>query len=471
MSTDKAKIANDCFKKATEAMAKENWGFAIEMLLTATRLQPDYLVYRQSLRGCEYRKYGDNKNGAGLGGKMKIMSIRSRIKKAKSKSEWAECDKAAEEGLTLYPWDAQLLADLGDACRAQDFMEIAIDSYKRAVLSVPENRDFRRTLGEMLEERGEYAAALEQWNNILKLDPLDSDARSKVTQLRASEVIDRGGYGGAKSTRQVIDVKSAYDEDLEQRLRSKEEKAGADGPGMSLEADLQREIRRDPANKDNYLKLADFYRREGRLDDAAEAFQKALEASGGDPNIRELLEDIELEKMKQNVEMARAKAAKNPEDKQSAENVQALRKEYLNREVEVLSARVERYPADMRLKFQLAQRYMKVPAYSKAIPLLQKASADNRIEGDVLVALGKCFIQEKKLPLARHQFEKAVPKINFEEKPDAFKEAHYYLARICEDAKDKPAAETHYNEILGVDYEYKDARERLEKLQSGESEE
>ncbi|MDA1215083.1 MAG: tetratricopeptide repeat protein, partial [Planctomycetota bacterium] len=338
-------------------------------------------------------------------------------------------------------------------------------------LSAPENRDFLRTLGEMLEERGEYAAALEQWNKVLKLDPLDSDARSKVTQLRASEVIDRGGYGEAKNTRDFDENKSAYDADLEDRLRSKAEKAASDGPGMSVEADLQRAIRKDPSNKDNYLKLADFYRREGRLDDATEAFQKALDASGGDPNIRELMEDIELEKMKQNVDMARSKAAKNPEDKQSAENALALRKEFLQREVEVLAARVERYPADMRLKFQLAQRYMKVPAYAKAIPLLQKASADNRIEGDVLVALGECFIQEKKLPLARHQFEKAIPKIDFDEKPDTFKKAHYYLARICEEVNDKATAETHYNEILGVDYEYKDARERLEKLQSGENEE
>lgn len=469
MSTDKSKIAQDCFKKATEAMAKENWGFAIEMLLTAARLKPENLVYRQSLRGCEYRKYGDNKNGAGLGGKMKIMSIRSRIKKAKSKQDWAECDKAAEEGLTLYPWDSQLLADLGDACRAQEFMEIAIDSYKRAVLSSPENRDLRRTLGEMLEERGEYAAALEQWNHVLKLDPLDSDARSKVTQLRASEVIDRGGYGGAKTSRQVIEKRSAYDDDLEQRLRAKEEKASADGPGMSVEADLQRAIRKEPENKDNYLKLADFYRREGRLDDASAQFQKALEITGGDPNIREQLEDIELDQMKQNVEYAK-NAAGDKENRTAVENYQALRKEFLQREIEVFSARVERYPADMRLKFQLAQRYMKVPAYAKAIPLLQKASADNRIEGDVLVALGKCFIQEKKLPLARHQFEKAIPKISHDEKPDAFKDAHYYLARICEETKDKETAEKHYNEILGVDYEYKDARERLEKLQSGEDE-
>ncbi|MFN0198127.1 MAG: tetratricopeptide repeat protein [Planctomycetaceae bacterium] len=471
MSSDKKKLANDCFKKGTEAMSKENWDYSIEMFLMAARLEPHNLLYRQSLRGCEYRKYGENKNGAGLGGKMKIMSIRSRIKKAKANSDWNECDKAAEEGLVLYPWDAQLLADLGDAARGSSNLEIAVDSYKRAVLSAPENRDFLRTLGELLEERGEYAAALEHWNKILKLDPYDSEARSKITQLRASEVIDRGGYGGAESTRQVIDIKSAYDVDLEERMRSKEEKAGADGPGMSLEADLQREIRRNPTNKDNYLKLADFYRRDGNLPAAAETFQKAFEMSGGDPNIRELLEDVQLEQMKHNVEIARTRAAKNPEDKQTAENAQALKKEYRQREIEIIERRTARYPADMRLKYQLAQRYMSEKYYSKAIPLLQKASADTRIEADVFVALGECFIQEKKLPLAKHQFEKAMPKISHEEKPDAFKKTHYYLARICEEAKDKQGAELHFNEILAVDYEYKDARDRLEKMQSGEGDE
>jgi hypothetical protein len=38
---------------------------------------------------------------------------------------------------------------------------------------------------------------------------------------------------------------------------------------------------------------------------------------------------------------------------------------------------------------------------------------------------------------------------------------------VCDELGDKPTAEKHYGEVLVVDYEYKDAKDRLEKLQGG----
>ena len=63
--------------------------------------------------------------------------------------------------------------------------------------------------------------------------------------------------------------------------------------------------------------------------------------------------------------------------------------------------------------------------------------------------------------------ERAVPDLNVEQDEELFKEAHYLLSRISEELGDKETAEKHYGEVLVIDYEYKDARERLEKLQGG----
>ena len=86
------------------------------------------------------------------------------------------------------------------------------------------------------------------------------------------------------------------------------------------------------------------------------------------------------------------------------------------------------------------------------------------MEGPALLLLAKCFINEKKGILARKQLEKAVPKLNAQEHRDAFLETHYYLGRLCEEAKEPDKAEEHYGEVLAVDYEYKDALKRLESL-------
>ena len=63
-------------------------------------------------------------------------------------------------------------------------------------------------------------------------------------------------------------------------------------PGESAEADLLHAIRKEPTAVGNYLKLADLYRKELRYDDAIAIYQRALEVTGGDINIRERMEDV-----------------------------------------------------------------------------------------------------------------------------------------------------------------------------------
>jgi tetratricopeptide (TPR) repeat protein len=72
------------------------------------------------------------------------------------------------------------------------------------------------------------------------------------------------------------------------------------------------------------------------------------------------------------------------------------------------------------------------------------------------------------MPLAKRQFEKALPNLNPQDKKEQFLTAHYALGRIAEKAGDLEAAENHYNEILGVDYGYMDVSKRLENLGNAE---
>ena len=40
----KSKFASDCFKKATEAMAKQNWDYAVEMFSVAIKMRTGCLL-------------------------------------------------------------------------------------------------------------------------------------------------------------------------------------------------------------------------------------------------------------------------------------------------------------------------------------------------------------------------------------------------------------------------------------------
>lgn len=454
---NKKKIAFDCFRKGNEAMEKRNFDYAVKMHSTAVQMIPDSLLFRQTLRGCEQRMYNDNKSGAKLAG-IRLTGVRNKIKKARSKSEWATMDQMAEEGLTLNPWDPYLNADLGDACFHLGYSEIAEFAYSTAVECDGERKQFLEKLAQVYELRGNYSGAIGCWKRIEKLEPNNGLTRQKITGLEAKAVMDRGGYEQAKSTQEVR--RSAYDD--YRPTTQKQAPESVSGPGMSLEADLQRAIRKTPADKGNYQKLAELYESQKDFAKAAEVLKQGLDVSGGDYNMRVLVEDNDLRRMKYELELARAAATK---DESVQKQVDAMKRELHLREIEILVSRIERYPNNANYKYELATKYMKSTEYKKAIPLLQQATADSRREAEVLVALGKCFLAEKNNGLARRQFEKAVQKANPQENSELFCEANYILGRLCEQVGERDKAETHYNEVLSVNYAYKDARERLEKLQ------
>lgn len=453
----KKKIAADCFRKGTEAMVKQNWDYAIEMFGQSVKFDPGNLMFRQTLRGVERRKYpkGSSAKMAGV----RLMGVKASIKKSRLTKNWTQLDQSAEEGLTLMPWDAELNSDVGEATANLGFLDVAVQAYRWAVEADPNNKSFLKSLGSLLEQKGEFTEAIKYWQHVYKLDPLDMEARSKITQLNASSVIRDGEFEEEDGTKRERSI-----EEIRKVIGKQTAPTAADGPGQSEEADLQRAIRKDPDNKDGYLKLADYYKRAGKLEDAGAMYQKALELSGGDPNIREQVEDVELDLMRKNVELAQAAAAQQPDNPDAKAMAKAQATELLKREIEVYRARVERHPNDLRLKFTLGERFYRLKMYAQAIPMIQAAVQDNRIEGSALLLLAKCFIQEKKGMLARKQLEKAIPKLNPIEDRDAFLESHYYLGRLCEEAKEYAAADEHYGEVLAIDYEYKDALKRLESL-------
>lgn len=451
----KRQIAAMCWTRGTEAMAKETWDYAIQMFGQCAQLVPSNLVYRQTLRNCTYKKYKNNGTGAGMSG-MRLMGIRSKIKKARTAKNWTEMDLAAEEGLVVNPWDGQLNADLGEAAQNLGNDDVALFAYELAVKSDMKNKEFWKGLAGARAQKHDYIGAGNCWREIYKIDPLDGQARSMAQAMDSQATIHKSGIEHAESTREV---KQGY----EASVKGKSSESVIT-PGESPEHDLQRAIRKDPANKDNYTKLADLYRREGKLQQALDSFIKGFEVSG-DPSIKEQAEDVQLEMLRKNLDAARTQASKKPDDAHLKEGVMALHKELLSQEIEVFTRRTERYPKDLRMKYELAQRLVKVKQFPQAIKLLQQASSDVRMEGPVLLELAKVFLQQKQNALAQRQFEKAVARFSAADTPEEFIVCHYWLGRLAEEGKDLDAAERHYTEVIAVEFDYKDAHERLTKIQ------
>jgi len=313
------RIANECWKTGSSATQRENWDYAVEMFSKAASLVPENLVYRQSLRGAEYRKYNNNGSGARMAG-AKLMGVRSRVKKAKGKEDWKTMNDEAEKGLAINPWDAQLEAWVGDACIAMEIPDVALFAYSNAVKLENENITYIKKLADLHLERGNYDESGRLWEKAYKLDPLDGEARSMQTKIQTMKTMDRGGYEDAKNTRDVKAGQTAYDFDKKSAKKSDD----AIGPGDDPEADLKRKIRKEPDKFEHYQKLGDFYRKNKRVDECIEMYKQAHEKSGENDDIREQLEDVQLEKLKNQMEEAKETAQKDPDDEEAQKKYKSL---------------------------------------------------------------------------------------------------------------------------------------------------
>src|SRR5690606_23976007 len=138
---------------------------------------------------------------------------RGMIKKARMQKNWEQVDQEAEKGLQINPWDVQLNADVGQACRERGFMEVAVYAYEKALESDAANKELLTALAELYEERSEYDKAIGVWSKIGKLDPNDQAPNRKITDLHTMKVTHRGGYDEAQSTKEVRQQpRSAYDD-------------------------------------------------------------------------------------------------------------------------------------------------------------------------------------------------------------------------------------------------------------------
>jgi TolA-binding protein len=151
-------------------------------------------------------------------------------------------------------------------------------------------------------------------------------------------------------------------------------------------------------------------------------------------------------------------------------NNQALRRDLahhsaqqIEAEIKVYEDRQRQYPSDMRIRFMLATRLFAAKRFDDAIPLFQQAQADARCRGDARLYIGRCFYEKKFYDQAVGSLRKAAEELESKDNPLAM-EMTYWLARSLE-ASDKPGeAKEIYGHLIQTDYNYLDARQRLEKL-------
>ena len=321
-----------------------------------------------------------------------------------------------------------------------------------ALNSAPNDINVNRQAAQILAKRGEFDAAINCLNKIRAQRPNDAEALKMIGEYTVQKTIHKGGYEGAESAQDARKRHLAADDANPEQF----------GASKTAEQRFLKAIEKNAADISAYRQLADLYLRDEKLEQAEMVLAKALEASGGDIALRELLEDVQVKRASADLNIAERLAKENatPENLERLKNV---RSSFNRLELQVYSSRSERYPANPALKFELGTRLKKAGNYSEAIKALQEARSDQRRKAQVHLDLGECFQQIKQYKLAMSNYRDAIN--SAEDKGGELRKLSLYRAGVLAmGLKEVKEAEGYLTELAGLDFGYKDVAQRLEKL-------
>ncbi len=383
--------------------------YASDLLTQCVVEDPGNLIYLQLFLANLAQKYGNNKTGARLAG-MKIRHGRSALIKAAGKGHWREAFEAATAALKINPWDTQTLVALADACQQIGSPESEIFLMRWALDVDPKDPVVNRRAAIGFGRLGQFDNAIGCWRRVLAAKPDDQEASKAVSQLSVEQTIQKGGYQQEllDGTTKVADMEAAVRASMARGRQAASDQLPTRSVDPHREQELIDAIQARPAEVANYLELAELFTAHARLPEAERILAQALAVTGGgDLNVRECLEDAQLRRVHQQVEIANRRAEQEKTN-EAAELARRMAVQANLVELEIYSARSARDPSNLMLLYELGLRAKRAGKFKEAISAFQAARDDTRHRAQVQLQLGESFQHIRQFKLALASYEAAI---------------------------------------------------------------
>ena len=466
-TAEQRRIALQSFSKAKELAKDGGFDYAIQLLLTACRIEPANFHFRKQLRDTQKAKYGNNLRGSRFAF-LTTKRWRVRLRAAKRGRDYLKALEYGEQVLCRNPWDQGAQMDMAEAFDALGLSDLAVFTLDQARQKYPKDATLNRALARQFEKRGDFQKAIVLWQLVRDTNPTDVEAQHKAKDLAASSVIQKGGYEEAAAGTKESPVLGR----IEARAVDKADKLTREaGP-------LLTRIAADPTEPVLYLQLAAVYRRGGQDDRARAALQQGLGPTGNAFQIQLELMDLDLLPVRKNLDHADArlrklrekKARTTPDGEPGADEMTeaelvALRgkllKEVNSREIDIYRVRADRAPNDLGHRIELGTRLLKADRVDEAIAELQLARRDDRLKWRAALYLGLCFKKRNNWRLAQRNFEEGLTGVPDSEEA-VKKELLYQLASGAAENGDLPRAIDLGHELANLDFAFKNIGKLLD---------
>ncbi len=443
--------------KAVSAMQLRNYGYAVQLLQSVLKSNPDFLDGRKLLR-----KAGISKN-AGKKGILSGLSSASfstmKVQGLLKKDPVAALD-AAEKILENDPHNAQANQLLRDAALAANLPEVAAFALQTIIEGSPKDTKTMHELARHFLQHGQPDKAVEIYTKITEITPNDLAALKGGKDAAAAHSMQSGGWEREDATYRDLIKNKEEAISLEQKGRIVRSEEMID---QQL-AELHAKAEANPGVVDTARRIAELYEQKENFETATEWFAYAASLSGdSDLALVRKAADMRLKQFDMAIEAREAYIAANPgtdEAKQFEEELVTIKAQKAEIVLAEARSRVERNPTDLQFRFELGEILVSTGKFQEAIPDLQKARQNPNVRIRAMSLLGQCFMARSMFDLAAKTLEDAASELTAMD--NVKKDIVYNLGLVYEKMGDKEKCIAKMKQIYEVDYGYRDVAARVE---------
>lgn len=450
---DLSERAQPLYKRATEAAHRQNYDYAIELMIQVLELEPAFLDGRKLLRSMQMRQFQSQNIVSRKMATMKAMTEAMKAQVTLKKSP-AQALVEAEKALNIDPANATALGAAAEAAEAMDLPETAAFLLESAVQQKPNDAKTWKRLGALFARSGENDKAYKAYARVLQLDPADAEAFKAMKDATAEGALKKGGWNDEGTYRDKMkDKEEAKALEQESRVVKSEEMTA------NLINETYEKLSKDPSNLGLARQLARLYAQNKEFDNSLSLFEQILQRQGNDPALEKEVADTRFKKTEAAIADKEAALLQTPDDAVLKEELAKARQARDDIRLQECEKRVERYPNDLGFRYELGEHYFQRDNIKGAIQQFQLAIKNPQLRVSVLNYLGQCFLKQKLMDIAIRQFmtaESEIPTMD-----DTKKEVLYNLGCAYELKGDKEKAGECFQKVYEVDMAYRDVAKRL----------
>jgi tetratricopeptide (TPR) repeat protein len=318
----------------------------------------------------------------------------------------------------------------------------------------PNDKDVAIKFANALAEIGQTQRAEQILANLYSSMPSDNDGAQALKDLSARKTLKEGGYealsAGTGSYRDIL-----KDKEEATLLEQENRQVRTEDTTERLIREYESRLQNEPRNAKLMRDLAELYSQKKDFDRALAYYQQLKSSDvGADAAIDRAITDTTVRKYDYQL------SSLSPDSQDYEEAAARLKTEKDAFKLAEAQKRVDRFPTDLQLRFELGQLLFDLGKTSEAIQEFQRAQNNPHRKIQAMSYLAQCFSRRNMHDLAARTLQNAL-----REKPgfdDEKKDLVYLLGCTLEKLGKREEAVEQFKQIYEVDIGYKDVAAKVD---------